>query len=144
MRIIYKHPIISCIAVFVVLFMTLGWLFGPTKCNDGWASSSIGHRGACSHHHGVDKSKGFFVFLLSLGGAIAVGRHIYNVYEADEVARRKEQLEAYMKSPNYKPPKVCPECGSAMRERTAQKGKHRGNKFYGCTRYPLCKGILNV
>jgi len=37
---------------------------------------------------------------------------------------------------------VCPECGKPMRRRTARKGPHAGQPFWGCTGYPECKGIL--
>ena len=36
---------------------------------------------------------------------------------------------------------VCPKCGSAMVRRTAQKGSRAGNSFWGCTRFPACRGI---
>ncbi|MFD8823813.1 hypothetical protein ACFV1C_15790 [Streptomyces sp. NPDC059605] len=29
------------------------WIFQGQGCSDGWLSSSIGKRGACSHHGGV-------------------------------------------------------------------------------------------
>ncbi len=34
----------------------------------------------------------------------------------------------------------CPKCGGSMIIRLARRGPHRGNKFYGCTRYPNCNG----
>jgi predicted RNA-binding Zn-ribbon protein involved in translation (DUF1610 family) len=34
----------------------------------------------------------------------------------------------------------CPSCGSAMVLRTAKRGFRRGRKFYGCSRYPICRG----
>ncbi|ROL56726.1 RecQ family ATP-dependent DNA helicase [Bacteroidetes/Chlorobi group bacterium Naka2016] len=37
---------------------------------------------------------------------------------------------------------ICPKCGSSMVLRTAIKGKNAGNQFYGCSRYPECKGIV--
>lgn len=37
----------------------------------------------------------------------------------------------------------CPDCGSSMILRTARRGHHRGDQFYGCTNYPRCKGIVN-
>jgi restriction system protein len=39
---------------------------------------------------------------------------------------------------------ACPKCGSAMVIRTARKGANAGNQFWGCPKYPACKGILNV
>ncbi|MDI5924551.1 topoisomerase [Rhizobium leguminosarum] len=34
----------------------------------------------------------------------------------------------------------CPICGSAMRLRTARRGRRPGSNFWGCTRYPTCRG----
>jgi restriction system protein len=35
---------------------------------------------------------------------------------------------------------VCPVCGADMRERKATRGAHAGQSFWGCTRYPQCRG----
>lgn len=39
--------------------------------------------------------------------------------------------------------KFCPDCGSPMRLRTAKSGPREGHKFWGCTKYPDCKTILD-
>lgn len=36
----------------------------------------------------------------------------------------------------------CPKCGSEMTLRTAKSGTNAGNKFWGCSKYPNCRGIL--
>jgi len=36
----------------------------------------------------------------------------------------------------------CPKCGSMMVLRHATKGAHAGSAFWGCTRFPGCRGIL--
>jgi restriction system protein len=35
----------------------------------------------------------------------------------------------------------CPQCGSGMVRRTAKKGTNAGNQFWGCSRYPQCRGV---
>lgn len=35
---------------------------------------------------------------------------------------------------------ACPNCGASMVRRTARKGKHAGRQFWGCSRFPTCKG----
>jgi len=35
---------------------------------------------------------------------------------------------------------TCPKCGGGMVLRTARKGKRPGSRFYGCSRYPSCRG----
>lgn len=34
----------------------------------------------------------------------------------------------------------CPQCAAPMKLRTARSGSQRGDQFWGCTRYPGCKG----
>ena len=38
----------------------------------------------------------------------------------------------------------CPKCGSGMILRTAKRGANQGGKFWGCSRYPECRGILSI
>ena len=38
---------------------------------------------------------------------------------------------------------LCPQCGAAMVQRTATRGTNAGNLFWGCSRYPQCKAIVN-
>jgi DNA-binding helix-hairpin-helix protein with protein kinase domain len=38
----------------------------------------------------------------------------------------------------------CPRCGSGMTQRLARKGSYSGSYFWGCNRYPACKGIRNI
>jgi restriction system protein len=35
---------------------------------------------------------------------------------------------------------ACPSCGSAMVRRIARKGANAGSQFWGCSKYPACKG----
>ena len=39
---------------------------------------------------------------------------------------------------------ACPQCGTAMIQRTAKKGQFAGQLFWGCGRYPKCTGILKI
>ncbi|MGI9175893.1 MAG: topoisomerase DNA-binding C4 zinc finger domain-containing protein [Rhodothermales bacterium] len=39
---------------------------------------------------------------------------------------------------------VCPDCGSLMKLRVARRGYYAGKKFWGCSRYPACGGIVNT
>ena len=38
----------------------------------------------------------------------------------------------------------CPKCGSSMVLRETKKGQNVGKKFWGCTMFPQCRGIINV
>ncbi len=60
-----------CVCCVLLCFRSLR---GPTTCRDGWHSPSIGIRGVCSHHGGVDGSKGTLIFFGSLAAGFTVGR----------------------------------------------------------------------
>jgi len=38
----------------------------------------------------------------------------------------------------------CPKCGSEMVLRTAKRGNNQGESVWGCSRFPECRGILNI
>lgn len=40
--------------------------------------------------------------------------------------------------------RTCYKCGSKMVLRTAQDGKYKGKKFYGCTNYPKCDCLIDI
>ena len=39
---------------------------------------------------------------------------------------------------------LCPQCNKIMNKRVAKHGDNKGNKFWGCSDYPSCKGILTI
>lgn len=39
---------------------------------------------------------------------------------------------------------VCPKCGASMVKRTAKQGANAGNMFWGCSKYPQCRGIVAI
>ena len=38
----------------------------------------------------------------------------------------------------------CPRCGAPMVIRTAKRGPYIGKQFWGCSRFPRCKNIINI
>lgn len=44
----------------------------------------------------------------------------------------------------FTPPPICPKCQAEMILRTAKSGRNSGNQFWGCKRYPACRGIINA
>jgi hypothetical protein len=38
---------------------------------------------------------------------------------------------------------TCPQCGARMVRRTAWRGRRRGSSFWGCSRFPQCRGTRN-
>jgi restriction system protein len=43
--------------------------------------------------------------------------------------------------PNQEP--VCPVCSAAIVKRLAKRGANAGNAFWGCSKYPGCKGTVS-
>ena len=41
-------------------------------------------------------------------------------------------------------PMMCPRCGSAMVRRVAKQGAGAGNAFWGCSRFPACRGTRSA
>ena len=39
---------------------------------------------------------------------------------------------------------TCPRCGGSLVLRTAHKGEHAGQQFWGCDNFPTCKYLKNV
>lgn len=61
-------------------------------------------------------------------------RMIADVQRAPAAQEPRPPQKAAMEFP------LCPACGATMKMRTAEKGKNRGSKFWGCPRYPACRG----
>lgn len=38
----------------------------------------------------------------------------------------------------------CPKCGSIMTQRTAKSGKRQGQTFFGCPKFPKCRGMIDI
>ena len=60
--------------------------------------------------------------------------------------RKKDQSDPPDPSDQTDHPKIppCPQCGAQMALRTAKTGKNAGSQFWGCTKYPDCKGTTPV
>ncbi len=39
---------------------------------------------------------------------------------------------------------ICPRCGAPMVRRTSKNGQGAGRQFWGCSRFPECRGIVNI
>jgi len=121
-------------AAFFGLSELTGELLGPTTCRDGWHSPSIGHRGACSWHGGVDHSRDILIFLYLAGGAFAgftfheskIGRSLDKEPPRPAAPERPTipppATPVHRAPPRRKPvvpprdgQRACPTCGSVMR-----------------------------
>ena len=58
--------------------------------------------------------------------------------------KRAESRSQVQSNPSTTTPPSCPVCGALMALRTAKSGKNPGSQFWGCVKYPQCKGSSPV
>lgn len=99
---IANYPKTCAVVAFIVLLFIFGKLAGPATCQSGWQSPSIGSRGACSHHGGVDRTKFSIAFFVSAAGAIGIwwllARKNRRLTEADAIAAHLAWKENFLSS----------------------------------------------
>jgi hypothetical protein len=155
-----SHPFFAGLLTFVILLKVMTPLIRPTVCRDGWASGSIGSRGACSHHHGVGTNWSLLGVFFGAGGAAfgvgqglavfhrrkraAVAKSLDAEREAAQAAANVRRYSEMPKLPKLPTTPACPLCGATMRERLAKRGSNAGSKFWGCANYPRCKGTRPI
>ena len=66
-------------------------------------------------------------------------RSMHQENPVDYTAKYQEMIEQYKEQVPH-----CPMCGAPMIKRIAKKGINAGKEFYGCSRYPSCKGIRSI
>lgn len=47
-------------------------------------------------------------------------------------------------SQNAEAEPACPQCGASMVKRTARKGNNAGGEFWGCSKFPNCRGVRQL
>jgi restriction system protein len=102
------------------------------------------------HHHGADEvivvTTGEFTeeakaFAQGKAMQLINGPKLWEMVKG--VQRSSPKEEAAPSSPSQSVP-ACPSCGSAMTLRLAKKGAKAGQKFWGCSGYPLCTGTRDL
>ena len=61
-----------------------------------------------------------------------------------EQAARPGTITGYAAGAEANIPPDCPKCGTPMVRRKARRGSNAGGEFWGCKRYPGCRGTLSV
>lgn len=136
---------------FIAAVMAI-WIFsaieGPRRCNDGSSSSSIGRKGACSHHGGVG---GTWSPILGLAVGVAAGFWTANA-QISGAERRRRKLDAFAADAQitpipepyrtealetkpiaaWSPSRTCGECGAGMRAVQVSAGPPPHGAFWEC------------
>ncbi len=64
-------------------------------------------------------------------------------FQRDQRLASGISVETPAKQPGETNP-VCPSCGGSMERRTAKSGPFQGQDFWGCRRWPDCKGTVHI
>jgi len=78
---LYKYRFHISFFLFLTIIFLVGGIFGAGACGDGWASRSIGSRGACSHHGGVSSVPAVVSFIAACIAVISFNSYIDGKYK---------------------------------------------------------------
>lgn len=73
---------------------------------------------------------------------LAPGRETNKQHVAQLQKRRAKAVEQQEQAVNQPP--SCSECGKTMVLRTARRGEHKGQQFWGCSGFPECRSVRTL
>lgn len=133
----------------------MGWFTNPKKA----AYNRVYNRTSFSIDKlfgGGKKSGGeAFLLLIAVGAiflALYVAFHIVvglfnlcmNIYYSLGKSRKLHIEENIVGEASANVVPICPACSQAMVARVARRGKNAGNGFWGCSRFPRCRGTRSA
>lgn len=69
-------------------------------------------------------------------------RKLIQTAQEEAEAEKAMHFKAYLNGTTNSP--ACPACGAPMVRRRATRGTNAGSEFWGCSKYPQCRGIVNI
>ncbi|MBL0720530.1 topoisomerase DNA-binding C4 zinc finger domain-containing protein [Piscinibacter sp. Jin2] len=123
------------------------------NCKHGWNSKYTG-----------SEKLAFIAWAIGVPGAVYLGWRAAGHLSSTKVPmpdpqNRTSEIGRVPPPPPSRPPRprpervrkipvggkiVCPKCKGPTVLRTALRGARQGQKFYGCKRFPRCRGVVNV
>lgn len=130
---------VFALVVFAVMYWVFPWWLVPRKSDDimqRTVSQVVG--GAVPRIAPFAAGLVIFVWLVAEGKKF-VRRRERAQWDA---AHARQELTTQPSKQAPSPPNApnCPECDSPMKLRTARQGKNPGAQFWGCSRFPNCRG----
>jgi len=100
----------------------------------------------------VTSGTGYIKYIKSKGQVVLTEAEVKDITSKIEAGRLKPSLKTNREHVKHVKTIVekkentqsCPKCGSSMVIREVKKGKNIGNKFWGCSSFPKCRGVVNV
>ena len=100
----------------------------------------------------VTSGTGYIKYIKSKGQVVLTETEVKNITSKIETGRLKPSFKTNREHVKHVKTIVekkenaqsCPKCGSVMVIREVKKGQNIGNKFWGCSSFPKCRGVVNV
>jgi len=100
----------------------------------------------------VTYGKGYIHFIKSKTALLLTDSQVKEVTERIQVGRLRPSLKTNREHVKHVQSiivekdniKSCPKCSSGMVLREMKKGPKTGNTFWGCSRFPKCRGVVNI
>ena len=84
----------------------------------------------------------------SAGSEVSVNRAVASSSTGGAANLRRADSIGAMPPPVVRPDAAaapsCPKCGSSMIARQSKRGAHVGKRFWGCTKFPSCRAVLEM
>lgn len=80
----------------------------------------------------------------AIAEAIGPGRPVPATMNVASEAQSSASCEAPEVVCNTATDPVCPRCSSPMVRRVAKSGENTGKEFWGCTKFPACRGMVHL
>lgn len=151
-----KLPWIVGAVALIVCAILFNIVEGPSRCNSGWQSPSIGKKGACSHHGGVAGRWSIVLAIASGAGSGFLTRHVQrSIAERREDKARKATADAHAAAVPAEIVTIatrsktadtmqygayCGKCGGGMRAINITVGPPPYGDFWECLN-PTCKAM---
>ena len=99
----------------------------------------------------VTRGMGYIAYIKSFREVVLSEQQVQDVLQQIQAERLRpsratdrRHVKQLKKRLRHSAKTKCPECGSPMVVRTAQRGENTGNQFWGCSTYPKCQGVKNI
>jgi hypothetical protein len=125
----WKVGVAAAVVIFVTLHVVAVYSQTPVS------AKTVADMGAVVQRGFIHVFAEFFQYIIPAGLLIGAAVGYFKRRQSNSAA---DLGVAAVVEPNP----ACPQCGTAMIQRTAKKGQFAGQRFWGCGRYPKCKGIV--
>jgi len=100
----------------------------------------------------VTHGKGYIRYIKSKNTSVLTNTQVKEITEKIQAGRLTPSFKMNREHVKYvqsivaekEKTKICPKCSSFMVLREVKKGLKLGGKFWGCSKFPKCRGVVNI